>query len=349
MLESFMVCLPDRYDHQQRLLPYILSFNNDNMPDVQNTAVQCIEKCGLQYESEHPDEVVERRQFGVDGEEEIDYNTNLPKPFTCRPSLGARLFVRANASRFFLALLGELSNWREQTRKRSAELLLILSVYCEEHMTNDFQHTIKSIAKAVDVEKSSSQSDNDRLETLKKLQEVLCLMAKYVEPATYLPLVCPRIAGDSSSATSNAEDGSHSERARSSYAFILSSLIEGTPLPRLIPHWLTLVSLLSDANCIGPFSGTQTRSECLNSLLSLISRVVSKDGDTNRLLIERFSGTNEWDQFHSALSFCIESLREFQGLNTADAGGGGDAEVAACIDCIDRLSQVPRTQIRTHQ
>ena len=108
---------------------------------IQDEALECLETCGLQYEHEHPDEVIERHQFGVDGEDTIDYNSDLLLPFTQRPSLGARLFVRANSSRFFLAVLDELSNWREQTRKRSAELLLILTVYCEEHLTKDFQHT----------------------------------------------------------------------------------------------------------------------------------------------------------------------------------------------------------------
>ena len=194
MLSYFLVYLPDRYDHQQRLLPYVLSFINDDMQQVQDEALQCIEKCGLQYEQEHQDDVIERRQFGVDGEyDTIDYNHNhLPKPFTRRPSLGARLFVRANSSRFFLAMLDELHNWRDETRKRSAELLLILTVYCEEHLVKDFQHTLTSISKAINVEKSS-QDVNDHWKILEKIQQVLCLMGKYIDPAVFLPLICPRI------------------------------------------------------------------------------------------------------------------------------------------------------------
>ncbi|KAL9189377.1 hypothetical protein ACHAXT_009052 [Thalassiosira profunda] len=229
MLSYFLVYLPDRYDHQQRLLPYVLSFVTDDMSDVQSAALQCIEKCGLQYECEHPDEVIERRQFGVDGEECIDYDSNLPDPFACRPSLGARLYVRSNTGRFFLAVLQELSSWKEETRKRSAELLLVLTVYCEEHLTKDFQHTVNSVAKAVNVERAS-RHENDHWMILESIRDVLRLMAKYVDPVAYLPLVCPRISGDGSSATSHSEDGTSSEAVRSSHAFLLASLIEGSPL-----------------------------------------------------------------------------------------------------------------------
>ena len=305
MLSYFLIYLPDRYDHQQRLLPYVLSFINDDFNQVQEDALQCIEKCGLQYEEEHPDEVIERRQFGVDGEGTItiDYNNNcLPDPFTARPSLSARLFVRANCSRFFLAMLNELSHWREEIRKRSAELLLILAIYCEEHLTKDFQHTITSVVKAIRVEMSSSQAVN--LETIKK---VLRLMAMYVDPAAYLPLVCPRLCGDAS-ATSNSEDGSHSARTRSTYAIILSSLIEGTPLHKLLPHWIGLASLLCNSDCIGSFVGTQIRHESLTALIALTN--VSSQDDVGRFISYFASDKGDMAELQSILSSSAQALTD---------------------------------------
>jgi hypothetical protein len=236
MLSYFMVYLPDRYDHHQRLLPYVLSFVNDDTPSIREAALDCIERCGLQFECEHPEDVIERRQFGVDGNDDIDYGGGLPESFPARPSLGARLFVRSNASRFFLALLGELSNWREHTRIRSAELLLILTVYCEEFLTKDFHRTVASIAKAIGVE-MSSQSENDRRSKLGPIRRVLRLMGKYVDPAAYLPLLCPRISGE------------NSERERRNYAMVLSSLLDGSPIKRLTLHWSDLATLLSGPDC----------------------------------------------------------------------------------------------------
>ncbi len=271
-----MVHLPDRYDHHQRLLPYVLSFLNDNVPSIRDAALDCIEKCGLQHECEHPQDVIERRQFGIDGDDDIDYDRDLPSPFLRRPSLGARLFVRTNAGRFFLALLGELSSWREHTRIRSAELLLVLTVYCEEHMTKDFSRTIASVARAIGVE-LSSRGEGDAMGKLDPMRRVLRLMGKYVDPEAYLPLLCPRISSDSSSGTSDSEDGCHSESARRNHAIVLSSLIGGSPPGKLAPHWSALANLLSGADCIGPFVGTQTRRQCLVALHALIVAVTSED------------------------------------------------------------------------
>ncbi len=324
MLSYFLVYLPDRYDHQQRLLPYVLSFINDAMPCVQSAALQCIEKCGLQYECEHPDEVIERRQLGVDGEDGIDYDCGLPPPFARRPGLGARLFVRSNTSRFFLTALGELSNWRERTRKRSAELLLILAVYCEEHLTKDFQHALASIAKAIDVEKTS-RHENDHLMTLDTIRQVLRLMAKYVDPGTYLPLICPRMLGSDSSAASACNS--------SIYATILASLIEGAPLSGLMPRWLTLASLLSGADCIGQFSGTQTRKECLNALLILMERVTSSEEDTRTLIAHFADNSGERAKVQTVVSSATREL--------LDLKSGTGKDIARVLgQCLGLLSKV---------
>ncbi len=333
-LSYFLMYLPDRYDHQPRLLPYVLSFISDDSPNIQRTALDCIEKCGLQYEYEHPDDVIERRQFGVDGDDTIDYDINLPSPFLNRPSLGARLFVRANTCRIFVAVLNELSDWREQTRKRSAELLLILTVYCEEHLTKDFHHTVASIAKAITVEKSS-KIGNDHLKILDTIQRVIRLMAKFIDPASYMPLICPRISSGSSSATSYSEDGRHSERSRSTHATILKLLIEGASLHRLLLHWVSLVTLLTNADCIGPYVGTQARHECLSAFHALIFKVTCDDGCVVQDFVSHFTNMEgDAAKLHSALSsscLALAKARDNQPI-------GEDTKIAQ--DCIDGLSKI---------
>ncbi|KAL3803494.1 hypothetical protein HJC23_014042 [Cyclotella cryptica] len=303
MLSNFLIFLPDRCDHQQRLLPYVLSFINDILPEVQWKALECIEKCGSRYENEHPDDVLERLQLGVDGDNSIAYDYGLPSPFSRRPSLGARLFVRSNASRFYLALLSELSNWKEQTRKRSVDLLMILVVYCEEHLTKDFQRVVSSLAKAIEVETQAEMGDREILE---KICQVVCLVSKYVDPAAFFPLVSPRIAGDSSSGTSNSEDGSHSETSRCSYVTILSSLIQGSPLHRLLPYWQKMASLLANENCIGTFAGTKVKLESLKAFSVLIERVMSKHGRNG--LITYLNETGKMSEARAALLLCQDSL-----------------------------------------
>jgi hypothetical protein len=57
----------DRYDHHTRLLPYVLDLLTDETPAVSSIALATLQKCGKEYESEHEDEIRDRRQYGVDG------------------------------------------------------------------------------------------------------------------------------------------------------------------------------------------------------------------------------------------------------------------------------------------
>jgi hypothetical protein len=351
MLSFLMIYLPDRYDHQQRLLPYVLSFIVDDMSAIREAALDCMEKCGLQYEHDNPHDIIEQRQFGIDGDDDIDYDDiGLPEPFTRgRPSLGARLFVRANAGRFFLALLGELSSWREQTRCRSAELLLVLTVYCKEHLTKDFHHTLTSIANAIGVEISSSQSTassqiNQVLETMK---HALRLMAKYVDPSAYLPLLLPRISGDSTSATSCSEDGCHSERARSNNLIVLTYLIEGAPLHRLLIHWIDLVTLLLSEACIGPFVGTQTRLLYLTALLTLTNKMTTKKEvcktltttttTTENSVVSYFTSSQEGRRLEVLVTLINVKLNEMKESKNSDDNNDQNDLVRQCIDGLSKV------------
>ncbi len=252
-----------------------------------------------------------------------DYDRGLPESFPRRPSLGARLFVRANASRFFLALLGELSNWKGHIRHRSAKVLLILTVYCEEHLTKDFHHTIASIAKAIGMD-ISSQGEGDSMMKLEPIRRVLRLMAKYVDPVAYLPLLCPRILGDNSSATSDS---------RRNYAIALSSLIEGSPIHRLTLHWSDVASLLSDTDCIGPFVGTQTRRQCLTAFHTLIAMVTTSKGCAASF-VSQLADAGELGKLRSVLSSSNAALEE---MMRKVSGCDEDAKLGR--GCIDGISE----------
>jgi hypothetical protein len=55
---------------------------------VSSSALSVLRRCGQQYEEEHHDEIIERRQYGVDGDDTMNFAKALPKPFTERPRIG---------------------------------------------------------------------------------------------------------------------------------------------------------------------------------------------------------------------------------------------------------------------
>jgi hypothetical protein len=53
LLSDWLQRLPERLDHQGRLLPYVLSALCDDAPPVVGAALQLMRELGEQYEREH--------------------------------------------------------------------------------------------------------------------------------------------------------------------------------------------------------------------------------------------------------------------------------------------------------
>ena len=82
----------------------MLSCLSDESPQVAELALRWVEKCGKQWEEEHDKDVIERRQYGVDGAKTAERDIVYPYPFKGRPRLGCRLFVRGHCRRFLKPL-----------------------------------------------------------------------------------------------------------------------------------------------------------------------------------------------------------------------------------------------------
>jgi signal transduction histidine kinase len=149
MLKEFLTEMGDRYDHQTRLLPYLLDLLTDDADSVSTIALETLRMCGQQYEEEHPNDIIEKRQYGVDGDIRINLDKPLPPPFTERPRIGVRLYVRGNTKRFLSALVNELTNWVSHTRLKSAKLLKVVVVLCEEHLTMESHFLLPAFIKAL--------------------------------------------------------------------------------------------------------------------------------------------------------------------------------------------------------
>jgi hypothetical protein len=266
MLTNFMCHLPDRYDHQQRLLPYILLFHEDDDNDIRKIALNCIQICGLLYEEEHYDEIVERVQFGVDGDSRCNHIDSLPSPFEGRPKLAERLFVRGNSKRFLEVLLSELGNWIPSTRLQSTKLLRILVVYCEEHLTMDIQKTINGIVKVLNKSLSEPEcKEKSQLEDI--LQEVLTLIGRFIDPKIYCNVILRR-AIDSSTEI----DSMVSSPTFVVYMVALRCLISGSLPKRVLTCFSMMFSSLTSYKVLENFS-MRARYECLVTMLAITERI----------------------------------------------------------------------------
>lgn len=271
MLSFLVNCLPDRYEHHQMLLPYLLNFFHDDIDEIRSCANSAIESCGEQYEVENPNDIIERRQYQVDGNEKCNHVDALPFPFTRRPRLGARLFVRNNSKRFFSALLDELTCWVSKTRLQSAKLLSTLIVFNEEHITMDCHNTILGIVKAVQSSLKEHEKESKPLLTI--FEQILELMGRFIEPQTYSKLLLPRVTGDIDSATTFLEGGAHSESSCIANSVALASMIRGTLPKTLLPYSFNLINTLSLSLSQSYFKGVNVKIQWLNILVTIFDRL----------------------------------------------------------------------------
>ena len=180
----------------------------DHVPAVYNKALEIVEALGVQYEKEHHDEVIVRKQYGVDGDVRVDRSRQYPSPFTGRPRLGSRLYVRSSAPRFVKVVLRELSacsirclrgvaarpsltccartgSWTSTTKRHAARLIMVLMVYLEEHITHDVHLLLRCLFNSI---------QDDEIHTEAATCAKLC--GWFADPDAYIPHMLPYIRGD---------------------------------------------------------------------------------------------------------------------------------------------------------
>lgn len=150
-------------------------------------------KCGKEYEDDHQNEIIERRQYGVDGDDRINLEKPLPPPFVERPRIGMRLYVRGNTKRFLHALVNELTNWVSTTRLKSAALLKVVVVLCEEHLTMEANVLFPAFLKALRFARDDKVKD---VQLQRALLEVFELLGRYIVPEVSTYYILPRLRGD---------------------------------------------------------------------------------------------------------------------------------------------------------
>ncbi|GBG31043.1 Dynein assembly factor 5, axonemal [Hondaea fermentalgiana] len=237
VLGNWLTGLLDRWDHAVRLLPFLLSALSDSFEPAQNAALETLEELGRQYEEEHHDEIIEKRQYGVDGAQgRANYNKPLPSPWKSRPRLGTRMYVRQHCRRFLHTVLRELQDWKATTRGHAVGLLRTMLVYMEEHVTMELNGIIDTYYRfAVDAE------------IQERIAECAELTGRYVDPDAYLTLILPHIEGADGS-RSLATDARWTATGRG--LVVLGALLDGSLPTCVVPHFSTLVRALSEQQLV---------------------------------------------------------------------------------------------------
>lgn len=228
-LGHWSISLPDRIDYQPRLLPYLLNGVADEAPPVHKAALEYLEALGIQYEKEHHDELIEKKQYAVDGDSRVDHESPYPEPFGSRPRIGTRVYVRSHCRRFIKAILKELGIWQHETRVHAARMLFHVQVFMEEHITVDLHDLVQTLYHCID----------DR-EIGGIIETCASMTGRFTHPDAYLPLILPYVRGDELVKTFGDNE------ARCSVLSVFTLMMEASKPGSLLPHLHDIVVALSD-------------------------------------------------------------------------------------------------------
>eukprot|EP00826_Nyctotherus_ovalis_P023202 TRINITY_DN1784_c0_g8_i2.p1 TRINITY_DN1784_c0_g8~~TRINITY_DN1784_c0_g8_i2.p1 ORF type:complete len:875 (+),score=299.36 TRINITY_DN1784_c0_g8_i2:535-3159(+) len=324
MLIQWMLDLPDKRDHEGRIVPYLLSGLYDPWESIEQLVFEQMEEIGRVREEENEKDFREYKQF--DYHEEWTYNGDvesieLPFPFARRPRLGTRDLVKNYINRYLMAIMRELEDWQEENRERSVNLLLCSLVYAEDKVVQHIDKMFLPIYKAL------LQPATKVIAT--KLPLCLTLIGQYIKPGIYFPLVSVAIKGDLLSEYASSQLGSIY-----TIGYLLKGTVESFPSKYnfdLIREHVGKVFKVLAENCLDQINMEicEALVHCMLDIIKAIADKTSKNGDRSLLK------DNEAIIFAiliTAYAF-VSSLEA--NPKTSDKLKAISTNIAACMNAID--------------
>ncbi|XP_053749812.1 dynein axonemal assembly factor 5 isoform X2 [Panthera pardus] len=206
---GWLLDLRDRYSFFHKLIPLLLSSLEDDIPEIALTAASLWEKVGLQWQRENEDDLKDKLDFASPPP------AHHPSP-DHRPGLGCRELVFRNLSKILPAICHDVTDWVAGTRVKAAQLLAVLLLHAEDHVTQHLEVVLRTLHLAC--------ADDDRA-VVRSGTRSAELVGAFVSPEVFLKLVLPALKKSPSP----------------SGLLILASIVRGCPREALRPH-LTLIA-----------------------------------------------------------------------------------------------------------
>lgn len=213
---GWLLSLRDRYSLFHKLIPLLLSSLHDEIPEVACEARSLWEQVGLQWQTENEDDLKDKLDFASPPP------AHHPSPGS-RPGLGCRELVFRNFSKILPAVCHDIADWVAGTRVKSAQLLAVLLLHAEDHITQHLEPVLRTLLHACADEEAAVVSSCTRSAEL---------VGTFVSPEVFLKLILPALRKSPSP----------------SGLLVLASLIRGCPREALRPHVKVIAVELAQAH-----------------------------------------------------------------------------------------------------
>ncbi|XP_032462057.1 dynein assembly factor 5, axonemal isoform X1 [Phocoena sinus] len=213
---GWLLHLRDRYSFLHRLIPLLLSSLDDEIPEIACGAAGLWEQVGLRWQMENEEDLKDKLDFAGPPP------AHHPSPGS-RPGLGCRELVFRNLSKILPAICHDITDWVVATRVKSAQLLAVLLLHAEGHITQHLEPVLRTLLHAcADEEKAVVRSCTRSAE----------LIGTFVSPEVFLKLILSMLRKSPSP----------------SGLLVFASVIRGCPREALRPHVKVIAVELAHAH-----------------------------------------------------------------------------------------------------
>ncbi|XP_044603469.2 dynein axonemal assembly factor 5 [Equus asinus] len=201
---GWLLSLRDRYSFFHKLIPLLLSSFDDDVPEVARVAASLWEQVGLQWQKENEEDLKDKLDFASPAP------AHHPSPEN-RPALGCRELVFRNLSKILPAICHDITDWVAGTRVKAAQLLVVLLLHAEDHVTQHLELLLRTLLRACADEERAVVSSAARSAEL---------IGAFVSPDVFLKLLLSVLR----------------KSASPSGLLVLASVLRGCPREALQPH-----------------------------------------------------------------------------------------------------------------
>uniref|UniRef100_A0A452TIB1 Dynein axonemal assembly factor 5 n=2 Tax=Ursus maritimus TaxID=29073 RepID=A0A452TIB1_URSMA len=201
---GWLMDLRDRYSFFHKLIPLLLSSLEDDIPAIALEAADLWEKVGLQWQRENEDDLKDKLDFATPPP------AHHPSPEN-RPVLGCRELVFRNLSKILPAICHDVTDWVVGTRVKAAQLLAVLLLHAEDHITQHLDVILRTLHRAC------ADDDGAVVSSCTRSAE---LVGVFVSPEVFLKLLVSMLKKSPSP----------------SGLLVLASVLQGCPREALQPH-----------------------------------------------------------------------------------------------------------------
>uniref|UniRef100_A0A8D0G7G5 Dynein axonemal assembly factor 5 n=1 Tax=Sphenodon punctatus TaxID=8508 RepID=A0A8D0G7G5_SPHPU len=213
VIGEWLLHLRDRYSYFHKLIPLLLSSITDEMPETKELAQNYWKRVGLQWEKENEEDIKDKLDFYA-------APSHYPKGVV-QPKLGCRELVIRNLSKILPAVCNDLTDWVEGTRIKASQLLFILLLHAEDHITQHMELLLRTLYRVCLDEESN---------VVQNCVKAAELIGTFVNPQVSLRLIMSALK----------------KTPMPSYLMVLAAVIKGCPRQVFQPHLAYLANTISE-------------------------------------------------------------------------------------------------------